>query len=57
MVATYAFDLAQFCAFLGEKLGSIWKIVKIAQNSIKKLSLKNEVFYGMIYSIQENKYT
>ena len=34
-VEAYTYDLVQFCAFLGEKLGIDWKIENIDQNSIK----------------------
>ena len=34
-IDAYAFDLTQFCAFLGEKIGIDWKIENIDQESIK----------------------
>ena len=34
-VEAYAYDLAQFCAFLGKKLGINWKIENIDQYNIK----------------------
>ena len=34
-IDAYTFDLSQFCAFLGEKIGIEWKIKNIDQDSIK----------------------